>query len=461
MSELREYQKRAITELRTAIQQDGSAVLVCPTGSGKTKIAGEIARLATQKGNRVMFLVHRRELVRQVYRTLESDCSGLSIGIEAAGFPSSPWSLLQIGMVQSIVRRKHFAAFEPSLVIVDECHHARASSWEKVLERWPNAKRLGLSATPQRLDGRGLVTHFSSLVLGPSIQTLVNQGFLAPMRTLTLPSQFRRDSIRKDRHGELRQADVQEQVTEGVIADGVDSYLRYATGRRAVFFAVHVEHSKRIAEGLCAKGVRAAHLDATDTTGRRDRIVSEWATGGLEVLTNVQLFDEGVDIPECDVVIDGSPTQSVTRYLQRAGRAMRPKADGGTALHLDTCGNSYELGLPQENREWSLEDGEVDGVESKTKAKPRSCRICQTAFYGRQCPHCEHIEPMAEVQEVDTELVEAQAGKPKARKRRSDLWRDLAIAKKSRDPRRSVEAIAQRRGYKPGWAMHILRAWNM
>ena len=141
----------------------------------------------------------------------------------------------------------------------------------------------------------------------------------------------------------------------------------------------------------------------------------------------------------------GSPTHSVTRYLQQAGRAMRP-GEGKTALILDLAGISHELGLPDEVREWSLEDGEVREPQ-KAHARPRDCPKCLTVFYGRVCPECAHAEPMLAVPEVETELEEATSAPPKRKgNRRADLWRDVAIAKKAADPRQAMLAVAARRG---------------
>ena len=160
---LREYQQDAVHELRAAIQRHGSAVYCLPTGGGKTVVAGEIARLAAEKGSRTFFLVHRRELVKQAVDTLLEAVPGVSIGVECPGWPQMPWAPLQVGMVQSVARRQRVA--KPDLVIIDEAHHARAKTWETVLGRWPDARRIGLTATPQRLDGKGLGEHFSESYL--------------------------------------------------------------------------------------------------------------------------------------------------------------------------------------------------------------------------------------------------------------------------------------------------------
>ena len=459
---LRPYQQEDVGRIRQAVLRSGSVVYACPTGAGKTVIASEIARLAADKGSKTLFLVHRRELVKQAVGTLYEALPGTQIGVEAAGWPSTPWLNLQVGMVQSIARRDYLKNLKPDIVIVDEAHHARAATWEKVMKMWPQAKRIGLTATPERLDGKGLGEHFAEMVMGPTIKELVGQGYLAPTRVLRIPSSFILEGVRRDKSGEYRQSDVAERITDTVIADACEAYIRYANGKRAIFFGVHRDHSRRVCESLRARGVRAEHVDGDDPPVRRDRIMNALRTGGLDVVGNVDIISEGFDAPACEVILMGSPTRSVTRYLQQAGRAMRP-GEGKTALVLDLAGNSHELGLPDDVREWTLEDGEVTGAK-KTHATPRECPRCLTVFWGRICPQCLHSEPLAEVQEVETELEEALVGAPVQKKgRRSALNTELAKIHRMAAQERSkaVIELANDMGYKPGWARHILRAWGM
>ena len=461
----RQYQSQAVDELRDAIVRYGSAVYVSPTGSGKTVVAGLIAQSVTAKGGQIMMVVHRRELVKQALDTLSVAVPGLNIGVEAPGWPSMPWAPLQIGMVQSMIRRGHVARMRPSVVIWDEAHHVRAGTWEKALSWWPGVPSIGLTATPERLDGKGLGHHFATMVKGPSIQWLVNNinphtgiSYLAPSRTLTIPTSLDLDGLRANRRGEYGEG-ISDRITDTVVADAADAYIRYAAGRRAIFFGENRDHSRRVVERLNDMGVRAAHVDGDDHPARRDRVMAEFRDGALDLVGNCDLISEGFDAPACDAVILGKRTGSVTRYLQQAGRAMRPGV-GKEALILDLSGISHELGLPDETREWSLEDGEV-AERRKDAPKPRECAQCHTMHYGPRCPHCAYQPPMAQVEEAQVELVEATGRRPasdKPRGRRAELWGELAQAWRSPDPRAAVIAIGERRGYKPGWAKHILEA---
>ena len=360
-------------------------------------------------------------------------------------------------MVQSIHRREH--TVRPDLVIIDEAHHARAATWEAVLNRWPGIPRIGLTATPQRLDGKGLAAHFTAMVMGPTIDELVADGYLAPTRTLRIPSGLALADVRRDKHGEYRADDLRSQFAGAqvgkVVGSAVDAYMDYARGKRAIFFGIHTEHSRLVCEGLQQRGIRAMHVDGKDNPVRRDGIMREFRDGGLQVVGNCDLISEGFDAPACEVVMMGAPTRSVTRYLQMAGRAMRP---GKTAMVLDLAGISYELGLPDEPREWSLSDGEVRERKART---PTECPACHIVFYGRRCPGCDApvAAPLTPPEEVRSELVEAKRGEPKVR--RPELMRLLSSARRADDPLAALRAIADGQGYKAGWVMHIARAWGL
>ena len=457
--ELRNYQQEAVHQLRQAITRSGSAIYCLPTGGGKSLVAAEIAKLAAEKGSRTLFLLHRRELVKQMCGTLQEALPGMSIGVEASGWPSMPWASLQVASVASLARRKH--DLKPDLIVVDEAHHCRAASWSQILERWPRAARIGLTATPQRLDGRGLNEHFNELVQGPTIQELVGMGYLAPSRILRIPSHLVLDGVKEDRNGEYRASDVSERLTDAVIADGVQAYLRYAKGKKAIFFAIHRDHSRKICAGLRASGVNAEHCDGDDPPARRDRIMNAFRTGGVSVVGNCDLISEGFDAPACEVILMGSPTKSVTRYLQMAGRAMRP-GEGKTALILDLAGISYDLGLPTDTREWSLEDGEIlDG--KKSRPKPRDCARCYTVFWGRICPTARTRNHWVKCRKWKRNW-RWQPGRWRGQARAVGVltltgnwqWRTERQTR-----RRRLWKSASGVDTKSGWATHIIRLWQL
>ena len=454
---LHPFQTDDVEKLRVAVHRYGSAVYVAATGSGKTIVAGEIARRTTKKGNRTLMLVHRRELVAQTVETLNEFCPGLEVGVEAPGWPSMPWAQLQVGMVQTLVQRPDHG-IAPVLVIMDEAHHVRAATWSRVLGYWPRAKRLGLTGTPERLDGQGLGEHFAEMVLAPSIPELIAGRYLAPTKTLTLPAAFK---------------DEDAPISEQMVASAADAYMRYARGKRTIFFGKHRDHSRRVCAALRERGVRAEHVDAEDPVGRRDRIMDGFKRGALDVVGNCRLIDEGYNAPACEVVMMGSPTNSVTQYLQWAGRQSRYVL-GKTGLVLDLAGNVYEHGLPDEAREWSLEDGEIADKRDTPDRKPRACAACRAAFYGRRCPHCGYQEELAAVAEVNTELVDATDAAARARSRRRPKGRRHSRTEVNRllreihdqdlppaEKREAAFGLAERLGYKRTWAARIIQLWGV
>ena len=432
---LRPHQSDDVERIRIALRQSGAVVYVLGTGGGKTVVAAEVARRVVANGHTVLFLLHRRELVRQSLATLREACPDITIGVEAPGWPSIPWAPLHVGMVQTISRRT--LRFMPKLVILDEAHHVKADTYAEVLARWPDAQLLGLTATPERLDGRGLRPPFGEMVEGPTMPELVDHDYLAPTRTL-------RPVVE----------------TGHAIADPVAAYLRYTPGQRALFFGRHTRHSMEVCEGLRAAGYRAAHVDGKDSTARRDRIMQEFLTGGLDVVGNCDLVSEGFDAPACEVVIMGRQTQSVTRYLQMAGRAMRPGA-GKVATVLDCAGISHSLGLPDEVRAWSLDDGEVVARQGR-KRSPRACDKCWTVFYGAKCPGCQYVAPLSEVLTIEMILQEAGIRRRSGSKlNRKDAQRAVLEIRGMPDRSARLKVLASAQGYPEGWTGQIERLWEM
>ena len=456
MSGLYDFQARAVPELRAAVTQHGSVVYVLPTGGGKTVVAGEIARCAASKDTQTLLIVHRRELVQQAARTLREACPGLDIGYVAAGLPETPWAPMQVGMIQTLARRQDIK--RPGLVIADEFHHVRAATWEKVLARWPGVPTIGLTATPERLDGKGLGKAVAVMVQGPSIRELVAMSppRLAPVRVLQVPEgAIDRSGLRSSR-GDYTAQSLNAAVTGPVIAAAGAAYQRYAAGRSAIFFGVNRRHSKSVSEDLQERGVRAEHVDGTDHPARRDRVMGMFRDRAIDVLCNVSLVDEGFDAPSCDCVMLGRLTRSITRYLQAAGRCMRYQP-GKTGLILDLAGSSHDLGLPDDPRDWTLEDGAVEPPKgASAPPQPRPCRACQSLIRDTLCPFCGALQG-EDVVEVEVELAEARVRRRGGRAARQALWHQLARAQAAADPLAELQRIAAAHGHRSAWTDQMRR----
>jgi DNA repair protein RadD len=457
---LRDYQSRIIDDVRAALRRSRRVLLQSPTGSGKTALATFMSGETSRRGGSVWFVCHRAELIAQTSGTFRK--FGIDHGIIAAGHALNLKKDVQICSIDTIKNRL-MTLDGPSLIIFDECHHLGAAGWRRVQDHYPDAFNVGLSATPQRLDGKGLDQNFDEIILGPSVSWLIQNGHLSPYRAYA-PSAPDMSNVKK-RMGDFVRAEAEQVMDRPTLTgDAIAHWRKYADGMRSVAFAVTIAHSQHIAAQFNAAGIPAAHLDGGTPRSERSRIVSDFADGKIKILSNVDLFGEGFDlsaIAQRDVTIDCvmqlRPTQSLALHLQQVGRALRP-GEGKTAIILDHAGNIHRHGLPDDEREWSLE-----GAQKKKKAAndnepppPVTCPGC----FGQirrptppACPYCGHqFAPDArEIKVAEGELHEiTEAEKRAIRKRR---LREQADAKSLQE----LVALGASRGYASpqAWAFKV------
>jgi superfamily II DNA or RNA helicase len=309
---LRDYQRHAIDELRQHLH--ANPILVIPTGGGKTRTAAEFVR---EFPGRTLWLAHRRELIKQAAASLEQ--SGLRVGIIQAGYPSYASRPVQVASVQTLARRTPPAV---DLIVIDESHHTPGRSFQQLLEHYTGIPRIGLTATPFRLDGRPLGDTFGYLVVAAHTDELVERGLLIEPRVYA-PPPASLTGIRVTR-GDFetgRLATVCDKPK--LIGDIVQTWQRFAAGRRTVVFAVNVEHSRHIIESFVAAGVAAEHLDGSTPLAQRDAALKRLASGETLVLSNCNLVSEGWDLPALDCAILARPTASLCLHIQQVGRIMR------------------------------------------------------------------------------------------------------------------------------------------
>jgi hypothetical protein len=444
---LRPYQHRAISDLRLAYRDGARApLLVAPTGMGKTVIMAEIMRSIADRGRTALVLVHRRELIAQTSQKLQ--LAGVEHGIIAAGHLATPGAI-QIASVQTLARRLAGVTTPPDLILIDEAHHATAGGWGAILAHWPDALRLGVTATPVRLDGRGLSAVFDRLVHGPSVADLVFTGFLTSWKIYAPPTRADLSGLRR-RAGDFatdQAADAMDRPT--VTGDAIDHYQRLAAGQRGIAFCCNVLHAEHVAAAFNAAGIPAATLLGSTDPLRRDATVAGFARGDLKVLVTVDVVSEGFDIPSAGCAILLRPTQSLGLYLQQVGRVLRPAVDKKVAIILDHVGNVHRHGFPDDPRDWTLEDG-IRRARGTGQAAPsvRTCPSCFAAFKPAPiCPVCGAAcaPPPKQLREVAGELKELQREAIKQRVAERKGARSLP----------ELLAIAKERGYSPGWARHV------
>lgn len=452
--QLRGYQQQAIDDLRNAYRAGAKAPLLClPTGGGKTIIFSAIAQSAVGRGRQVLILVHRRELLHQASRKL-SDI-GLDHGLIAAGIPATDHPV-RIASVQTLVRRLPTMDWQPSLIIIDEAHHASAGSWAVILDKWPDAFRLGVTATPCRLSGAGLGTAFDQLVLGPSVADLISAGFLSPARIYAPPVVADLTGLRR-RAGDYaadQAATAMDRPT--VTGDAIAHYQRLAPGQRAIAFCCSIDHASHVAASFNAAGISAATLLGNTTD--RDAVVAAFDAGSVQILVTVDVVSEGFDIPAASCAVLLRPTQSLGLYLQQVGRVLRPAPGKAAAIVLDHVSNVHRHGFPDDLREWSLADG-ARRATGTAAPSVRTCPECFAAFKPAPiCPVCgAQCAPIKsrKIQQLAGELAELRREAVRQRiEERTTSRREQGRARTLSQ----LLALAKERGYSPGWAYRIAAA---
>jgi superfamily II DNA or RNA helicase len=459
--QLRSYQDASIEALRNSIRRGRRApLLVSPTGSGKTVIFSYLTSRLVAGGKRVVILNHRAELTEQISRAL--NLVEVRHGIIAAGMAYDRRPLAHVASVMTVVRR--LAKTEvPDYVVIDEAHHCIAgSTWGKTISEWrianPKLLVIGVTATPERLDGTGLGKMFDDMVLGPTTAQLIADGWLSPYKLFAPPKQQQADlSGVHTKMGDFVQGESEAVMDKpAIIGSAVSHYRQHCNGAPAVAFCVSVKHAQHVAEQFQAEGFRAASIDGTmDGTTRRN-IIRDFSAHRLHLMTSCDLVSEGFDVPGMVGALLLRPTQSLALNLQQVGRSLRI-CDGKThAVILDHVGNSARHGLPDDDREWSLE-----GREKKKKTKDpddvaiKQCKKCYaisraTALVCRECGHPFEGQPRViaekegELQEVDPKL------------ERLKFIQDRAAAQDLDE----LIKVGKLRGFNNpvGWAKHILSA---
>lgn len=428
------YQQKIVDEVRSAYRQGLKApCVVSPCGSGKSVVIAHIAKQATDKGNRVLFLVHRKELKDQITATFKR--SGVDM------------ELATVGMVQTIVRRLDRME-APSLIITDENHHALAKTYRTIYDFYEDVPRLGFTATPIRLNGAGLGEVNDKLVMGPSVEWLIKNHYLSPYRYFAPPSVDL--SYLKKRSGEFTSKSIDDAFKQNariIYGDAVKQYERLAEGEQAICYCHSVEASMAAMSAFKESGIPAAHIDAKTPKAERDEIIADFRDQKIRVLCNVDLIGEGFDVPDCSTVIMLRPTASLSLFIQQSMRGMRYRP-GKISKIIDHVGNVERHGFPDTERAWSLK-GEVKSQGGGGSPQVKMCKNCfATVPAGTaECPYCgAGFEPEAKpMKVVDADLEEIR-----------NTFNFTVSYKEPKDCKSMAElyALAKERGYKRGWAYY-------
>jgi superfamily II DNA or RNA helicase len=449
---LRTYQAALVERTRANfIAGQRRQLLVLPTGGGKTICFSYMTGAAKAKGLRVWILAHRVELLEQISRTLRQ--FGVAHGMIAPRFLGDRRQQVQVASVFTLARRLDRYE-DPDLIIVDEAHHVISrSTWGSVIQAYPDARLLGVTATPIRLSGEGLGDLFEVMVQGPTVRELIEQGALSPYR-LFAPAGVDLSSVHSKLgdfvRGELAVAMNKPSIT----GDAVTHYQKLARGKRAIAFCVSVEHAEHVAAQFRQAGVPAASIDGGMDKVLRQSVLASFTSGDLLVLTSCDLVSEGFDVPAIEVAILLRPTQSLGLYLQQVGRCLRVFPGKREALILDHAGNVKRHGLPDDDREWSLEGKRRGSKSTPSEVPVKTCGKC-FATVSSMATHCicgfEFPVVPREVAQIDGSLEEVDV---LAARRAARIEQGMAQSEQD------LVAIGRARGMRRPelWARHVLRA---
>ena len=351
---LRDYQQEMLSRLSAAWARHRSVLVQMPTGTGKTVLLAEairqcIARQAPDAAAQppVLVVAHRRELIEQIRQTLKAfGIDGGSVVVES---------------IQKLSRAEAGDALPGhcfSLVVVDEAHHALAKTYRMLWERWPQARFLGLTATPCRLNGAAFTDLFDVLLQSYSIQEFIDKGWLSDFEYVSAsPGSM---VLRQVRTFKKRGADGDYQVKEmATVLDVPESiahlyatYRQFASGKKGIVYAIDRQHAQHLSHYYREHGVRCAVVDSKTPAAERRRAVENYRRQALDVLVNVDIFGEGFDVPEVEFIQLARPTLSLSKYLQQVGRGMRVSEGKPHVLILDNVGLYQQFGLPTVSRDW-------------------------------------------------------------------------------------------------------------
>lgn len=445
-----------------------------------------IADGGQRKGKRILILVHRKELLMQASMSLAK------LGIRHCLIAQSAHireiqrqqmaelrtcavdqsARVAVASVDTLINRLSKVP-APDMIICDEAHHCIAGNkWGRIVEYYDNARLLGVTATPVRTDGKGLGRHaggmFDDMVLGPSINDLIEQGHLLRPTVYAPPTPFDPKGLRKS-NGEFLKTDLQKRFDEHknqIIGSAVEHYQMHGKGLPFIAFCISVKDAEDVAAKFRQSGLRVQSIDGSMHDAERRGLINGLATGKLDGLTSCDLISEGTDIPVVGCGIMLRPTESESLFIQQGGRILRPYPGQTEAILLDHVGNvgrwengqfKVKHGLLDAEREWTLDGRSKKSKQSDSEPSFRviQCQACYATFPPAPwCPHCQTpvvAKPGRQIEQVDGALQKISA----------DEAKKLSVMKRAEQGQaesfEDLVTVGRQRGYKNpvAWARHV------
>ncbi|HEM9141295.1 helicase [Streptococcus agalactiae] len=369
-----------------------NVMIVSPPGSGKSVVISDIAKSATQKNGYVLFLVHRKELIDQITNSFKFH-----------GIDMNKVDLMTVGKAKNRLDK----LTKPTLIITDEGHHGKASTYQMIYEYFSDVPRIGFTATPWRLSGDGFTDTYDVMVLGKTVEWLINNNKLAPYDYYSVLSI---DTAKlKVQNGDYSNKSIDESFGKKIFGDVVQEYIKKANGQKAILYAHSVEASQAFAKEFQSMGINAIHADAKTPKAKRDKSMKDFRDGKIQVICNVDLISEGFDVPDCTVTILCRPTKSLVLFLQQSMRSMRYQPNK-KAIILDHVGNWNIHGLPDTPHHWEnyFRGGWKKKSNKTNTVHAKECPVCSALWPLSQqlCELCNHDFGLKEKQEK--ERIEAE-----------------------------------------------------
>lgn len=380
-SNLRPHQKEAKGKIYEAWNKCNAVMLQMPTGTGKTYLFTSLINdlvvtyKAMHKEINILVVAHRMELLDQISETLTR--FGIPHGFIQGNREQHLWRRVQVGSIMSLLtdkNRYNVSRQRFDYIIVDEAHHSLADTYIKLFELFPDAKKLGVTATPWRLNHESFCRLYDMLVTSPQISWFIQHQLLADFDYVSIrpDSKIQRlvDQSEVAQTGDFAIADLDNTFNNQRIRSKIyKSYEQYAKGRKGIIYAINKKHAANIAELYCKHHVKAVAIDCDTPKEERQDLIAQFKEGKIQVLVNVDIFTEGFDCPDVNFIQLARPTKSLALYLQQVGRGLRIVAGKEKTIIIDNVGLYNYFGLPDANRKWQYHFKGRDDVEHEEHKK--------------------------------------------------------------------------------------------
>ena len=363
---LRPYQQQAKEDIFSAWEVCDNILFQMPTGTGKTRLFTSIISdvkswsILNSRDVKVLIVAHRIELIDQISESLVKYKIGH--GIIAGGKPRDLRPEVQVASIQTITHHANYdvtKGLNIDYIIIDEAHHATANSYKKLWTMFPHSKKLGVTATPWRMNGMGFNSIFDKLLVSDPIKSFIDAGWLAPYSYYSINCS---STLKKEISG-IQEFDIEgdykisalEKVMDNysIRAHLLDSYLKLAKGKKGIIYSISRKHSDHICEEFRQAGVKIVRIDSKTPKNERRLYVQRFKNGQIDIIVNVDIFSEGFDCPDIEFIQLARPTKSLVKYLQQVGRGLRPTSNKEKCLILDNVGSHLEFGFPDSERDWA------------------------------------------------------------------------------------------------------------